>query len=164
MSVVHRVHEIDFSYTAAIVQLQPALYDSFKIVSRTTAAGFKQYSRRPAPVFLSMYWFDTFYDYRKPYYSSAIVYPSKKKCIRTCNWYFVILYASKKTESQVDMKVAKRMTLFIIMIIVSRNGINAIVKNDPIKYLLKGCLILFNLQSCPTPSTSMTRRVVSSLG
>ena len=46
-------------------------------------------------------------------------------------------YASKKTESQVDMKEAKRMTLFIIMINVSRNGINAIMKNDPIKYLLK---------------------------
>ena len=38
------------------------------------------------------------------------------------------LYASKKTESQVDMKEAKRMTLFIIMINVSRNGINAIMK------------------------------------
>ena len=47
------------------------------------------------------------------------------------------IYASKKTESQVDMKEAKRMTLFIIMINVSRNGINAIMKNDPIKYLLK---------------------------
>ncbi len=45
------------------------------------------------------------------------------------------IYASKKTESQVDMKEAKRMTLFIIMINVSRNGINAIMKNDPIKYL-----------------------------
>ena len=29
------------------------------------------------------------------------------------------------------------MTLFIIMINVSRNGINAIMKNDPIKYLQK---------------------------
>ena len=47
------------------------------------------------------------------------------------------IYASKKTESQVDMKEAKRMTLFIIMINVSRNGINAIMKNDPIKYLHK---------------------------
>ena len=47
------------------------------------------------------------------------------------------IYASKKTESQVDMKEAKRMTLFIIMINVSRNGINAIMKNDPIKNLLK---------------------------
>ena len=37
-------------------------------------------------------------------------------------------------ESQIDMKKAKRMTLFIIMINVSRNGIKAIMKNDPIKY------------------------------
>ena len=48
-----------------------------------------------------------------------------------------IVYASKKTESQVDMKEAKRMTLFNIMINVSRNGIKAIMKNDPIKYLQK---------------------------
>ena len=47
------------------------------------------------------------------------------------------IYASKKTESQVDMKEAKRMTLFNIMINVSRNGIKAIMKNDPIKYLQK---------------------------
>ena len=47
------------------------------------------------------------------------------------------IYASKKTESQVDMKKAKRMTLFNIMINVSRNGIKAIMKNDPIKYLQK---------------------------
>ena len=47
------------------------------------------------------------------------------------------IYASKKTESQVDMKMAKRMTLFNIMINVSRNGIKAIMKNDPIKYLQK---------------------------
>ena len=32
------------------------------------------------------------------------------------------------------MKKAKRMTLFNIMINVSRNGIKAIMKNDPIKY------------------------------
>ena len=60
------------------------------------------------------------------------------------------IYASKKTESQVDMKEAKRMTLFNIMINVSRNGIKAIMKNDPIKYLQKTrrkC----GLQS-PTPS------------
>ena len=44
---------------------------------------------------------------------------------------------ARRQESQVDMKEAKRMTLFIIMINVSRNGINAIMKNDPIKYLLK---------------------------
>ena len=48
-----------------------------------------------------------------------------------------VLYASKKTESQVDVKEAKRMTLFTIMINVRRNGINAIMKNDAIKYLLK---------------------------
>ena len=47
------------------------------------------------------------------------------------------IYPSKKTESQVDMKEAKRMTLFNIMINVSRNGIKAIMKNDPIKYLQK---------------------------
>ena len=47
------------------------------------------------------------------------------------------IYASKKTESQVDMKEAKRMTLFNIMINVSRNGIKDIMKNDPIKYLQK---------------------------
>ena len=57
-------------------------------------------------------------------------------------WYFQlsllsIFYASKKTESQVDMKKAKRMTLFNIMINISRNGIKAIMKNDPIKYLQK---------------------------
>ena len=49
----------------------------------------------------------------------------------------IVHYASKKTESQVDMKMAKRMTLFNIMINVSRNGIKAIMKNDPIKYLQK---------------------------
>ena len=37
-----------------------------------------------------------------------------------------VVNASKKTESQVDMKKAKRMTLFNIMINVSRNGIKAI--------------------------------------
>ena len=49
----------------------------------------------------------------------------------------IYFYASKKTESQVDMKKAKRMTLFNIMINVSRNGIKAIMKNDLIKYLQK---------------------------
>ena len=48
-----------------------------------------------------------------------------------------LIYASKKTESQVDMQKAKRMTLFIIMINVSRNGMKAIMKNEPIKYLQK---------------------------
>ena len=50
---------------------------------------------------------------------------------------YICIYASKKTQSQIDMKKAKRMTLFIIMINVSRNGIKTIMKNDPIKYLLK---------------------------
>ena len=54
-----------------------------------------------------------------------------------CCYKTVDFYASKKTESQVDMKMAKRMTLFNIMINVSRNGIKAIMKNDPIKYLQK---------------------------
>ena len=61
-----------------------------------------------------------------------------------------VIYASKKKESQVDMKEAKRMTLFIIMINISRNGINAIMKNDPIKYLLK-TRRTYGLQS-PPPS------------
>ena len=39
-----------------------------------------------------------------------------------------LIYASKKTESHVDMKEAKRMTVFNIMINVSRNGIKAIMK------------------------------------
>ena len=56
------------------------------------------------------------------------------------------IYASKKTESQVDMKEAKRMTLFIIMINVSRNGINAIMKNDHyificVYYFLNCCIV-----------------------
>ena len=70
------------------------------------------------------------------------------------------IYASKKTESQVDMKEAKRMTLFIIMINVSRNGIKAIMKNNPIKYLQKTrrkC----GLQSPPPSLTKPMRQLKS---
>ena len=67
------------------------------------------------------------------------------------------IYASKKTESQVDMKMAKRMTLFNIMINVSRNGIKAIMKNDPIKVFTKNKTKMW-LQSPPPSPTKPMRR------
>ena len=49
----------------------------------------------------------------------------------------LLFMLARRRESQVDMKEAKRMTVFNIMINVSRNGIKSIMKNDPIMYLQK---------------------------
>ena len=80
----------------------------------------------------------------KNQYNLRKIRKSWQVCSKPTGYHFLMrwkmktqIYASKKTESQVDMKEAKRMTLFNIMINVSRNGIKDIMKNDPIKYLQK---------------------------